>query len=868
VSRTGEQGLDTYKPDDKVSLGFKAGVAYNIGNPNTVNGDALLEMNFQSTGGIKNIRLYGSAHIMAKIEKKDLLTRVNDIYKKAQAKLDKLSDSFSDKLPNNMSGSDVAKRVYPEEEPSTGVNAYLTLDYDFPTKTFDADFMLMVSIMGNFIRGVGNNNEAGGGKLHISPQTWYIYAGTPTNPIGLEIGLGSLSLTTKSYLMLGDISEKPPLPPRQVLDILRITPEQADYMKYPDMMQTGKGIAFGANLSFDTGNLTFLILYARFMAGVGIDFMLRDMSGYACEGKTDPIGINGWYANGQCWAYLQGDLGAKIKINIGIVKINKKVTVIKGATAALLQAKFPNPTWIGGYLAVHLNVLGIINVDMKFKMSFGDDCKLVNINGDNSPVDLPIIADLSPYDKDEDIDVFVNPQATFNIPAGQTIEVEDDNGNSKSYRAKLEDFYVMDNRNQKVTGQIKWNAAKNAVTFEPKDALPGPADMKAYVSVTFEEFTGGRWQTVMYNGNPSRETKESAFKTGERPNYIPLTNIEYCYPVINQKNLYKNEFTAGYVQLKKGQPYLFPANFQYQAVFTAKDGTAVSSAFKYDVSKMRLDYSLPSIVNRTDYALSFVASNLPSASTPQTPAVKTDNVQLTDGEGESFSVDYMQQAAQKIIQDGSLEVLKYSLKTSRYNSFAQKLSDSQLEPTNRYINSEVRDLLMINKGEIELFDEAELVGTGYTAGVPLLSVEAALDNDYYLKDIAPLVYNGYPVQGLTITKRDAKEYGVPPTRALPLYDGYLNYIAGNTYDDFLSRMFPYVYELPYYYCIDYYDLQTRAVNSFDKKGINMAPLMPLIESHFLFIRQGNYRVNFKYTLPGGKVSSTTPFNYVNTLDWR
>ena len=853
---------NTFVPDNKSSLGVKAGVSYGVG-ANVVTGQALFEMNFLSSGGIKNMKFYGTANMMAGFDPSKQMEALDNMRKQTMEKINSLSESLSDNLPGNLSGSDVAKNILSNVKLAVGINAYLTMNYDFTTSVFDADFKMMVSTPGNIIRGAGNNNEAGWAKLYFSPQMWFVHVGTPSNPVGLKIGLGSFSLSAQSYFMLGDKLENPPAPPKQVLDILGITPEQADYMKYPEVMQAGKGIGFGASLSFDTGDLRFLILYARFSAGAGFDLMLRDMKNYACEGKSEPVGINGWYANGQSYVYLQGELGVQIKL----LFINKRIAVIKGATAALLQARFPNPTWIGGYLAIKLNVLGgLINATMKMKMSFGDDCRLVSLNGDSSPLDMPVIADLTPLNNDADIDVFFSPQATFNMQIGQPFDVQDENGSTKSYRLKLEDFYITDNKGQKVEGKIKWNSKYDAATFESKEILPPNIDMKVSVSVNFEEYSGGSWSLVSQNGKPARESKESTFKTGGAPNYIPLTNIEYCYPVIAQKNFFKNEATAGYVQLKKGQAYLFPDNFSYNIAFSAKGGSASNVAFRYDKSGSRLNFNFPGIDNQKDYELAFVAS---SAAQTQSRGETTKTVSntITDSEGESFTVDYMQQAAQQIIKDGSIEILKYSFRSSRYNTLDEKIAAMQFIPDNLYINTDVRSLFLNSVGSYEAFDEAELVGSDYTAGAPLVSAEAILNDDYYVKDIAPLLYNWYPIRGISITGRDVNEYGVPPSKAFPLYDGYLSYINAGAFNDFMSKIFPYVYELPFYYNKDYYELVTKAVNSFDK-GIDMKPLMPLIESRFPFIRQGDYKTKLLYILPGGKNGTNRQINYTNTLNWR
>jgi hypothetical protein len=861
MSATGRSGLDAYVPNENVSLGLKAGVSMSIGSETAVKAKALFEMNFLASGGIRNIRFFGSAEFLCIADKLgDKVGFLNDVYKKTQAKLKDLSDSFSDGLASNLSGTDVAKSILPPEmEVKGNIGAFLSMEYDYPTQTFDANFKVMINVAGGIISGMGSNGEAGWAHLYCSPQKWYIHVGTPKNPCGIKIKLAILELKSESYFMLGDVLEKPLPPPGNLLDILQISAIEADYMKYPANMKLGKGVGFGSRFQFDTGDITFLVLYARFMAGMGFDLMLSNMSDYVCKGSYTPVGINGWYANGQTFAYFMGELGIKIKL----LFVNKKITVIRGAAGTLLQAHFPNPTWIGGYMALRLDVLGgLIKANMKMKFSFGDHCELVSLTGDYTPIDFPLIADLNPVDQAKDIDVFSSPQATFNMPVGSSFDVENDKGETKSYRIQLEDFYVLDNNNRRVEGRIQWNRDNSAVTFESKEILTPYVNMKAYVSVIFEERNGNSWVKV----NNARESRTANFKTGGAPNYIPLTNIAYCYPVVEQRNFYKSETSSGYVQLKKGQSYLFPSNFSYNATFTPKSGQATRAAFRYNTNESRLDYSIPSSLrNATEYNLSFVASVSGSVQT-STEKIKTSTV-ITDGEGEAFSIDYMQQAAQKIIKDGSLEVLAYAFRASTHNTFSQKLSNLQYNPIFRRVNSDVISLVLQVNGSYELFDEVELAGTAYSGGQPLVSVKAALEDAYYKEDIAPLTYGWYPGYGITLSYRDVNIYGVPPDRAFPLYEGYLNFLRNNTYDSVLSKAFPYIYELPSVYYHDYYELRDKAVN-YLIRGNQVNVLRKLAESQFQFIRGGKYKSRFYYALPGGKSGSSVDVNYENTLNWK
>jgi hypothetical protein len=862
MSATGKTGLEAYAPDKKSSLGVKAGVAFIIGNENAVHGNALFEMNFLSGGGIKNIRFYGTAALMAGSNSDDE-DKIAAQYQAAQSSMTDMSQSVTDKLSPSLSGSDIAKSVFPGGIPDIGINAYITMNYDFPAKTFDANFKVMVNMAGGFLKGAGSNGEAGWATMHCSPGSWYFHVGTPANPIGVKLGLGSLSLTTTSYFMLGDKLEPALPPPDEVLSILKISSHQADYMKYPQDMKLGKGVAFGSRFKFDTGNLNFLIIYAHFAAGIGFDLMLSDMSHYACEGSNSPIGINGWYANGQTYAFLEGELG--VKINLLFIK--KNVPVIQGATAALLQAKGPNPTWIGGQMALKLNVLGgLIRADMKMKFSFGNDCKLVRLEHDSFPIDYPIIADVSPADYSDEIDVFTIPQVTFNMPEGSSI-VSD---NKKTYRIRLESFTLTDSKGAVIAGKMEWNMKRDALRFIATEILPSSDQMKIKITVNFEESTGNAWKQAMFNGKPAKEEKEITFKTGEAPNYIPKQNIEYLYPLMEQKNMFMSESNTGYIKLKRGQKYLFPAGFTYQTVFTPETGSAVNAAYSYKPADQIIEYTLPVLEKGKNYVLDFTVAG--NAGKSGNAGIKTETREITDESGETFSVDIEQQMAGQAIKEDAVSILDYTFRTSQYHTLAEKLSSLSFTPAQIYINEDTRSLYLKTSGGHELFDAAELAGTEYTDNKPLIQMEATLTDDYYTIDIAPKLYNWHPLPDISITKRDVAEYGAPPAKAITLYNGYLNMVIANTYNAALSQTFPFIYNLPYYYSKDYVELFNKAVNYLynDPSSSYKEQLMPLLTGHFLFIRQGEYPVKFAYRLPGNRQGATRDktINYVNTLDWR
>ncbi|GHT67214.1 hypothetical protein AGMMS50239_29990 [Bacteroidia bacterium] len=844
---TGGTGIRSYSPYEDCGLGVKAGINYYVAQENTISGNALFEMNFSSSGGIRNMMFYGTAEFLKKSNKSE--NDLNNMFTSGQGKVRCPGQSFTAGMSPGSDGSSMSKEVLSGMNLSGIISAYLYMNYEFTTKTFDANFAVLVNTPGNILRGAGNNGEAGWAFLHISPQSWFIHVGTPSNPLGLKLGLGPLSLSTESYFMLGDKLEAPILDPN-VARILNISPEQADYMKYPHNITLGKGVAFGSRFKFDTGNLSFLILYARFMAGTGFDVMLQDLSGYSCKGKSETIGLDGWYANGQSYVYLEGDLGVRIKL----VFINKSVSIIHGSAATLLQARLPNPTWIGGYMAVDLDVLGgLIKANMKMKFSFGDACEIVRNDGDYTPLDFPIIADLTPKDGESEVDIFLSPQATFNMQLEESFDAQDDQGNTHTYRIRIEDFYIADNGGTKVAGVIKKGKNMDA-SFASHDVLPPYKDMQAFVSVNFEELAGGRWTTVMQNGKPARETKTVKFKTGEAPNYIPASNIEYCYPVIAQKNFYKSESTAGYIQLVKGQPYLFPGGFNYDVTFSSAGRQDLKAGFEYNAGEKRLSFSIPALANRTDYTLAFVASKEGGIRDSGVSTI-TSSATIQGEEGESYTVDYMQQAAQKIIKEGSLKVLDYNFATSNFNTFEQKMSSLSLSRGAFRITQDVHALYLNTGKSYERFDEAEVEGVQTTGTESLVRAEAILEDAYYREVIYPLLYKWYPIPGISIQNRNVNEAGLPPVKGFSVLDGYF---SGNIE---AQKAVPFVYNLVYYYNKDFVELRSKAANMFDK-GINMEPLMPLVTSQFPLIREGEYKTLLRYVMPGAKQGTQKQVNYI------
>ena len=112
--------------------------------------------------------------------------------------------------------------------------------------------------------------------------------------------------------MMGTKIPASPPPPAKVSEILGGI--DLDYMPNENALGEGKGIGFGAGLQFNTGHKTFGPFYADFDAGAGFDVMLKNYGVVNCKGQSEPLGVNGWYANGQVWAYIEGAIGIEVKM--------------------------------------------------------------------------------------------------------------------------------------------------------------------------------------------------------------------------------------------------------------------------------------------------------------------------------------------------------------------------------------------------------------------------------------------------------------------------------------------------------------------------------------------------------------------------
>lgn len=827
-----------YVPDEN-TIGIKAMVKFGAtASQAPYNGDVTLEVMLNRYGGINSVTFTGNVRVMTAPIPGDIVAQVKEMVPSAVG--GKTLDKFMDMMQGQVYGS-------------------VKIMFDNVNDIFHANMEIYANVAGGLVRGVGSGNKAGWAVMHFSKDEWYFLIGTPDQPIGLEI---LRMLKVQSYFMLGKNLPGSPPPPKQVSEILGGM--DLDYMRDLNACESGFGFAFGMNISFDTGDLTFLMFYARFAAGIGTDIMIKKYgSEYHCVGSTEPIGINGWYANGQAYAYVQGKIGIKVKLRF----YKGNFDILSIGAAAVLQAKGPNPFWMRGIVGGYYRILGgLVKGTCKFEVTIGKDCQIV---GNSNPLeDVDIIAQLSPTKGTSNVDVFNAPQVAFNIPIGEVFEITDIENRQRSFRGKLVEFSVKDGSNP-VQGTLRWNDDNDVLAFDSRDVLPPQKEMKAFVKITFEELVSGRWVTVVFDGKEVEETGETTFTTGDAPDHIPAENVAISYPLVGQYNFYPKEYGQGFIQLKKGQPYLFtpgPEWIQSLHMTNVAAGSYAETTVSYDAEKVRVNFAIPPTGIQNDKMYSLAILNIPKSTGVVDQNVTNVETELK-GAGDDATLTTKKIEGDLALRDAKT-VYSAPFRTSQFNTFRDKFTAIKMGNTMR-VPTPAGDMAELNayiQGS-ELMDQYELSGKdGYA---PLLQSDAILtDNPWYNNRVYPLVYDGYPLQGATTT-RDTTVFGMPPVRSI-FFNQFgtspeLTDEGAEVSAVALSSELHYDLMRPMYQ--DYRATQQKVANYVvDRPDRMNARYEKLLVEVFPFYKSGKYPVRIKYVIPGiNKNTSTYIWVMVDTI---
>ncbi len=828
----------TYVPDENTT-GVKAIVLIGTPRREAMNGDVALEVSINRHGGINSVTFTGNANFMSAA----MLTE-SQIKQMASAAV---AGNLTEKLDKLSRG-----QVY----------GSVKLFFDNVNDVFHGNLEVYVNVAGGIVRGVSEGNKAGWAVLHFEKGNWYVHIGTPDQPIGLEV---ARIFKSKSYFMLGKNLPGSPPPPEQVSEILGNV--DLDYMRDMNALESGMGIAFGLHFIVDTGDLRFLMFYGRFSAGTGLDFMLKDYGNeYHCAGLTGPIGINGWFANGEAYAFVMGKIG--VKVNLKFYKGTYDILNI--GAAAVLQAKGPNPFWMKGTVGGYYKILGgLVKGKCRFEVTVGKDC--TPAGEEHLLEEINMIAGITPVNSSRDVNVFNTPQVAFNIPVGEIFEITDMEKKTHYFRAVLDAFEVLDG-SKLLSGELRWNPENDVVVFDATDLLPGDRKLKAKARLSFEEKVNGVWTKVRLDGITVTETAESAFQTGHAPDFIPESNVVVSYPLQHQLNFYPKEYLQGFIQLADGQPYLFnPGKGWVQKIrmTEASSGQYVETNLHYNSRTRQVVFNIPDgFENSKVYRFEIV--NIPGQLNAIDQNVQTISKELNINEAAGSATLTTKTLHGEMVIHETKAIYRTHFRTSKYNTFVEKIKHISIDPPMRLspgIN--IFQLTSTIRGD-EAFEDAEISGRpGFTK---LIRMEAVLEgNRWYERYAYPIVYEGYPLMGwMKITRRNPDESGVPPVK--DIYVGNLTSGKPGWDDPEHPAVSPFtdehlVYNLGQSVASDFYDIQRHAVNYVADYPSKINPrLEALILQPLPYIRYGAYQIKISYVIPGtDKVSSSYDIDIFNRI---
>ena len=837
-----------YRPDDHIALGIKAGIKLGIGGEQIINAEAKFEIAFTTSAGISYISFEGLAQcitppIPIDVEKiKNLAGNV-------------VSQEEGSTVPTPGEGAG-----------ASAIAASLKMFKDFENDEFHAEMEIYLNIAG-VITGVGANNRAGWAVVHSSKKEWYIHIGTPTDPIGISV-LGLVSF--KSYFMAGHrLPATMPIHPK-VAEILNISPEEISGKRDEYSVEAGRGIAFGASFEISTGDRSFLIFYGSFDLGIGFDIMLADYgSGAYCLGSSPPLGINGWYAKGQSYAYFAGKIGLQAKI----FGKTKKFEILSIATAAYLRAEAPNPVWMIGYVGGSYRILGgMIKGDCKFGVEVGERCDIQG--GRSKLLDLQLISEINPGDNSEDVDVFTTPQIIFNVPVEKQQKISEDDGTLVYFRIKIVEM-KMNEEDVPVPFTSKWNSNKDVVQIIPDYVLYPKKDYTMEVKIAFEEKVDGVWREFEHEGEQLTETRTVKFETGELPDRIPDDEITYSYPVDRQFNFMPGEYNKGYLIFRRDlQAFFAPSEIYDRKVrWKPAGGAVVNSNIDYRSDEKTLYFDLPGNMQLNKiYSMELAAIPIVSSNEADRNVTTTYEEEEFEGDTSNTTVEQVSKTADGTITTPEEKIMfDLDLKTSQYNDFNTRFNEDQLT-VRAFIDAGYMEFLMfVNTPGGEALDKYEKPNPN---GWSFFKMEADLsETEWFKDDVFPKTYERYPWYNFhAIRWRDTTRCGLKAQRAISMGQpvGFSSLtdadISAGT-PVYYASYSDIVYMQPYFWDEDYMTIRD-ALAFYTRDQEITDPMINTILTNIKLrpVKPGDYPIKVSYVLPGKNIiTSSKTINITSTI---
>lgn len=491
--------------------------------------------------------------------------------------------------------------------------------------------------------------------------TWFLSLGIPQNRIGLNITLAKLgSFDFGSYFMMGNytpdfVGSLPPAPygfdkrPGILQELGYKTTAGQVFKDSSPMLAFGVGYKLGADFGIGPFHL-------RYDGAIGFDLALAK-SDDKCNGNTP--GINGWYAQGQIYAYMHFALD----LDIDTWVYEGTFTVVELEAAALLRGGMVNPIWLNGHVLLKYRVLGGLvkgRVNLEFWYNKGERCEPA-YSPPNPFAGQPLIASLGPSGTDKKVSILSPYYAEFNypvetnliidleIPQGQKVETSAQGTITtgpggvqifhREFQLKLKEKFnafatnvpaEYANCSKDNSGRFSWGKNEDgdpnySATFYRSTALLPNSTYKMSMGVqVFIKDNSGKVVPYIFKNQTVEQTETVEFATGSCISVLAKgseddATVLTSYPYEGQRYFMKGDAAATFIKLKTNLSCCMKNlnsddMFDLKARFTPLEGSKFAEVkspnvlladAKFDGDKV--SYKMPfGIKNKTFYRFELV----------------------------------------------------------------------------------------------------------------------------------------------------------------------------------------------------------------------------------------------------------------------
>ncbi|TAH24655.1 MAG: hypothetical protein EAZ07_09295 [Cytophagales bacterium] len=572
----------------------------------------------------------------------------------------------------------------PEPNCDKGITVKWVTQYDVNESTLSGTFGVRVNIPA-IVSGSANPNicEAGNTEIFFSPKDWYVWVGTPSMPMGLNI---INIFNTQSYFNMGTKLPTPPIMP--LPSPFKIGVDNSS------LATTGAGFAFGfragagVNIRAEAGGKGCSVwgeVKCNFSAGA--DILIAKQTKYE--------GMNQWHAKGQAFVLAS----AKVNAGAKCVGVGGELTLGAFYLGAALAAQTPKPTFISGQVLVGFEIL-------LFKGDFVFDFRYPSVPPseiDPREYSYNLIQKVYPSKKTDVISPYEGIQLTMSRGANTsfTYQIPDLNKKDEFSSTKINigepNLTILAPQGSNVKFKTIINEKGTGIAFIPNEVMaPGVYEAKVSVPLKFEL------------GGNSTEEYGITFTVKEEGEQIPLNLIVHSYPLPNMNHFYKSTGSKGYIRLNTipSKPTKLLEGQEFVVRFISSDNKVVS--------EQKVDFNNNINVDNFEY-------NIPAADLQLSTKYMLKLIRRAAKPSSNTSISGITSGVLNPIENKEDVILEYPFTTSRFATFESKLAALSINkkgiqfPTNNAL-VEVPLLIASSNTNVggalnaEPFDEDELQG--------------------------------------------------------------------------------------------------------------------------------------------------------------